>query len=80
MGKPTFHVFWDEAPDVENLCHVTIEYQTQGGSPGAWSRWVHGAADLTTALNVASAHVARFKRVNRIYGGSASPYRKDQQP
>lgn len=69
-----FYRYASDAPDTEKLCHVTIEYQTAGGSPGAWGRWIYGADDLTHALAVAQRHVETFRRMGRIYGGSAAPY------
>lgn len=74
---PAFYQYADDAPKLGPVVHVTIEYQTTGGSPGAWSRWVHhwDDADDNTgrALEFATEHVRRFKRVDRICGGSAGP-------
>lgn len=76
---PAFYKFAADAPKVGPVVHVTVEYQTTGGSPGAWSRWVHHwdhcDDELGRATEFATEHVRRFKRVGRIYGGSASAYR-----
>lgn len=78
---PAFYKYADEAADWPgSLVHVTVEYQTNAGSPGAWSRWVHHFDttddDLNRAIDFAVEHVRGFKRVLKINGGSAMPYRK----
>jgi hypothetical protein len=77
---PAIYRYANEAPRLGPLVHVTVEYQTQGGALGSWSRWVHfrtsdeDGDDLTRALNFASEHVRKFKRVGRVHAGSAYPF------
>lgn len=64
----------DDLRDPTRGVHVTVEYQTHGGAPGAWARWTE-ADDITEALDAANVRGRGFKRVARIYGGNAAPHR-----
>lgn len=63
----------DELADPARGVHVTVQYQTQGGDAGSWSRWTE-ADSMDEPAVAASDHVRTFKRVRSVYTISVSPH------